>query len=369
MGSCAHSRVRRLVAAFLVVAMPVAVAALEAAPSRAAVRISAGPGSSGAYLALPCLFTGVATISANDAWAVGSTLCLNTERPTLAHWNGSAWTQVTGPFLPSLGFLNAVTPFAGGAWAVGGGNSNLRPNALPFIMRLTDGTWQRVKVPNVGGGYLTGVAASSPKNAWAVGRLGGHGPFILHWNGSAWKRVPLPVRTGGVTSVAVTSARNAWAVGITTTPTPLILHWGGKRWRQVASPKVGHPAALLGITATSAKNAWAVGANSRGALILHWNGMVWKVAKIPALSGEAGFVDVDATSAKNAWAVGGDDSGPLTFHWNGTSWINVTNPGPADGALDGVSIGPSSGAWAVGSMTGSAGSFTLIMRWHDNAWN
>jgi hypothetical protein len=36
---------------------------------------------------------------------------------------------------------------------------------------------------------------------------------ILHWNGTAWKRVPSPSLTGSLSSVAAISSGDAWAVG------------------------------------------------------------------------------------------------------------------------------------------------------------
>ena len=63
--------------------------------------------------------------------------------------------------------------------------------------------------------YLSGVAAVSARNAWAVGESAGGKALILHWNGTRWRQVPLPslTRYSSLSGVAATSARNAWAVG------------------------------------------------------------------------------------------------------------------------------------------------------------
>ncbi len=82
------------------------------------------------------------------------------------------------------------------------------------------------------------MPVASRGNAWAVGGVfaagAGH-PLIEHWNGGSWRLVPSPAPAGSVLyGVAATSARNAWAVGtIRTGPprahlTPLIVHWNGK---------------------------------------------------------------------------------------------------------------------------------------------
>jgi len=57
----------------------------------------------------------------------------------------------------------------------------------------------------------------------------------LRWNGITWKQVPSPSpgTSAGLSGVAATSALNAWAVGWTDTTTgtkTLILQWNGKTW-------------------------------------------------------------------------------------------------------------------------------------------
>jgi len=133
-------------------------------------------------------------------------------------------------------------------------------------------------------GTLHGVAATSAGNAWAVGESNLHA-LILHWNGTAWKRVPSPSPPGSLLSVAATSARNAWAVGTG------ILHWNGTAWKQQArNESFG---LLTGVAAASARNAWAVGylctarcgVHTSLIVIVHWNGTAWKaVTTLPARS-------------------------------------------------------------------------------------
>jgi hypothetical protein len=61
---------------------------------------------------------------------------------------------------------------------------------------------------------------------------------MLHWNGTAWTLVHLPVVPGGalLTGVFAASGRNAWAVGCTGTcgaaARPLVLHWNGRAWKR-----------------------------------------------------------------------------------------------------------------------------------------
>jgi hypothetical protein len=75
---------------------------------------------------------------------------------------------------------------------------------------------------------LYGVAATSARNAWAVGLVGAR-TLIVRWNGTAWtKASPSP---GFLVGVAATSARNAWAVGATDYANTLIVRWNGHTWK------------------------------------------------------------------------------------------------------------------------------------------
>jgi hypothetical protein len=79
--------------------------------------------------------------------------------------------------------------------------------------------------------------------------------------------VTSPNPAGGVTELAVdgvaaTSARNAWAVGTYNTSSAqrtVILHWNGRAWKLVPNPSPGPEPGLSGVAATSAGNIWAVG--------------------------------------------------------------------------------------------------------------
>jgi hypothetical protein len=362
-----QSRRARPAAWCLAAGASLALGALAAAPVHAAVPAQERPGSASASSPVPCSYAGVATTSASDAWAVGTTgLCANTERPVLAHWDGTAWTEVTGAFLPSFGFLDGITRFAGGDLAVGTYGPILAHGNRPLILRLSGSRWKRMAVPRVGFGYLTGVAANSPDSAWAVGQIAGSGPVILHWNGRVWRR-SLQLKRGALNGVAASSARSAWAVGYTPESRPLILHWNGRRWRRVASPILAaHSVFLWAVAAISAKNAWAIGNTGRKALALHWNGTSWEVSKMPALSRGSSLSGLDALSATSIWAVGDSGSGrPLTMHWNGSSWKVVPSNGPPGGSLDGVSIGPSGTGWAVGATQTGA----LTLEWNGSAWS
>jgi hypothetical protein len=82
-----------------------------------------------------------------------------------------------------------ATISGGDAWAVG--DTSTQPGrGAPLILHWTDTVWEQVHSPNPTpdhGENLTGVAATSARNAWVVGYAGGGGQVLIaHWNGISW---------------------------------------------------------------------------------------------------------------------------------------------------------------------------------------
>jgi hypothetical protein len=279
---------------------------------------------------------GVAAVSSKHAWAVGYS---GAQRRTLIeHWNGKAWRVQPSPN-PSGGqnVLFGVTATSStNAWAVG---SSSAPYGLLTVVEHWNGkAWKAQASANPGGftqtNQLLGVAASSRTNAWAVGdyTVGTGTPqtLIEHKLGTAWTVVPSPdpgINPYGdrLSGVAATSANNAWAVGYYyngTTDQTLIEHWDGTAWTVQPSPNPGgsgNPNWLGGVTAISATNAWAVGyyynGTTKRTLALHWNGKAWKTQASASPHG-AVLNGVTATSSTNAWAGGWYGKRTLIERWH-----------------------------------------------------
>jgi hypothetical protein len=364
-----------------------------------ALTAAAHPPAHLAARGFPGLLNGVSAVSASDAWAVGTD---GSGHGLIVHWNGSTWKQVPSPNNGGVDILSAVAATsASDAWAVGGESTSSDPSGVTLIVHWNGSAWKQVPSPSPNspnGDTLTGVAATSATNAWAVGESNLNGrpqPLILHWNGTAWKQVPSPNPPGFANSlngVAATSASNAWAAGSYATTTnpegqPLILHWNGTTWKQVPSPNPNSKGAnnLAGVAATSATSAWAAGWLGNGdTLIVGWNGSAWKQVPSPTPPSETGDLlhGVAATSASNAWAVGNitvkSSAGPfipntLIVRWNGTAWQRVPSPNPntKDGDfLHAVAASSASDAWAVGGTDTPQGANlrTVILHWNGTAW-
>jgi hypothetical protein len=323
-------------------------------------------------LLYPALF-GVAATSAKDAWAVGQYQSASGPLRTLImHWNGTAWTPVPSPNpVPGGDTLSGVAAVsASDAWAVGG------KNGRTLILRWNGTVWRQMPGPDLPGA-LAAVAVTSATDAWAVGLDGPKSSqgIIEHWNGKAWTVMRSPVRIATLDGVAATSASDVWAVGFSgnwTASHALVLHWNSQAWRQVRAPDQPGNGIFWGVAATSARNAWVVSGAAQKALdvnktvIEQWNGTVW--ARVPSANPKPGggiLSGVAAVSASDAWAVGFDEDFAFGFegvieHWNGTAWKLVDSP-VADGALYGVTALSARDAWAVGG--------SLIEHWNGTRWS
>lgn len=229
------------------------------------------------------ILTGVAVTSGSNAWAVGFYVLNGTVARTLIeHWNGRSWQQVPGPNPSSSdNTLAGVTATsAGNAWTVGQYLNSSGNAARTLVEHWNGRTWKQVPSPSpssVANG-LSAVTAASADNAWAVGDyFNGVITQTLteHWNGRTWQRVPSPnpggsARINTLTGAAAISSSDAWAVGFYSNGTAdqtLIEHWNGSGWKQVRVPDLGQPPAgseFRAISASSAANAWAVGSYFNG---------------------------------------------------------------------------------------------------------
>lgn len=144
----------------------------------------------------------IAAVAPTDLWAAGRLDAIYRRggaKPLLLHWDGRRWTAVPGAPLPndqgysSLAGIAAVS--TNDVWAVG---SMGRAAAIPLVEHWNGARWQSIPgpaLPKATGqpSYaLTAVTAISTNDVWAVG-AGGTGasqqPLIAHWDGARWRLV------------------------------------------------------------------------------------------------------------------------------------------------------------------------------------
>jgi hypothetical protein len=379
-------------------AAPAATSTARAPSATSAPAGTAAPGGTG-YSARGTLWA-VAATSAANAWAVGDLGQQGT--PLIVHWNGTKWSRVLAgaPADTELRAVAASSP--GNAWALG----ETYPPAgslrqMPVILHWNGRAWRQVPSPASSGAFLNSVSVTSAANAWVVGSyfasanrsVGSTRPIALHWNGSAWRRAPLPVPTGAaaeLTGVSATSASDAWAVGafFSKQGNPgagFVLHWDGSSWTQVPSApaSAGEP---IAVAATATDYAWladsATGSEFAwpgGRVAGLWNGHDWTTVPIPLVQthneGRGGDVKALAVAGHDAWMAGDYCTTPTTcgngpllpflLRWTGGAW-QFTPPPANDVNIFGLAVLSSTSAWAVGYTHAQT---TLILHWNGTTWS
>jgi hypothetical protein len=337
----------------------------------------------------------VTAISSDDVWAVGGGADPNdpdNSDPAVEHWDGAAWVQVpaeaTAENEEGLVGVSAVGP--NDIWAVGSsGQPSFRDKQIEI--EHWDGTAWRFSLPVQASfnNVLSGVAAVSANDVWAVGALstGGTGrnrALIEHWNGTTWSvaAIPDPAGTDSLSKVTAVSASDVWAVGsggpANGGPSrPLFMHWNGSTWSLVRSPTVqGKTTVLADVTSVASNDVWAVGSffdfsvpSFSSTLTEHWDGQRWRIVK----SADTGKDNADGLAAAagighdDVWAIGnfvqhGEQT--LTEHWNGSSWTIAA--APRSFLMSGATAVATDDVWAVGSSLRIFDS--EIVHWDGSSW-
>jgi hypothetical protein len=158
-------------------------------------------------------------------WAVGSYRDENRgpDKTLVEHWNGTSWSVVPSPN-PDVyynEFVGVAAVSANDVWAVGTYFDNIIDKTL---IEHWDGTsWSIIPSPNPGmfENHLSGIAVLSANDIWAVGhyRDSFDSPsrtLVLHGHGSGWGIEPSPnpgTDLDELYGVAPVSANDVWAVG------------------------------------------------------------------------------------------------------------------------------------------------------------
>jgi hypothetical protein len=314
----------------------------------------------------------VSSASSGDVWAVGQAEDANGNAQALIeHWNGTGWGLVPSPTILESNLLGVAAISATNAWAVG--SLLTRSSGQQALIEHWNGVrWSRVKSPvTSSGAVLNAVTVVDRGDVWAVGESLTDGStaqtLTEHWDGTAWTVVPSPdagTQNNLLTGVAAVSSTDVWAVGEFLNAShvfqTLTENWNGSSWNIVASPsKPAAEASLNSVAAASGgRYIWAVGETGSHTLIEQWNGTSWIVVHSPSRAGSTANIlgGIAIVNGSEAWAVGQTQDGAtgaqstLVEQWNGLNWTIVASPSPgAASALASATADPSSGqVWAVG---------------------
>lgn len=196
-------------------------------------------------------------------------------------------------------------------------------------------TWEFEHIADFNG-ELVDVAVLAEDDIWAVGNEndGTANAHLLHYDGTKWKREPLPEALGAGAhpprleeigedalwlrpQTVEDGAANRWA------------QWDGARWSAVPSPPPGDTGDL---EAAGPDDIWALDGEHTAQ---HWDGTGWTTTRLPYEASDLAVVGPD-----DVWAVGRRSTGPGTelegdgqsysqpasMHWDGTSWKAVDTP-------------------------------------------
>ncbi|GAA2887687.1 hypothetical protein Acy02nite_82310 [Actinoplanes cyaneus] len=326
----------------------------------------------------------VAMAAPDDVWAVGTWWNSQAEGPFTVHWNGQAWTLVPPPELSQPTYLTGVDALASDdVWAVGSGDDDApgAPRPTTAVIMHFDGTaWTSVPVPAAPAGVESNL--DDIDGSWAVGHTEADGvsrPLVLHRTGGVWAVSPTPDLPGvELTSVGTTAGGDVWAVGSPAT----VLHFDGTAWTRVDVPVTGK--SVLNSVAAAAGDVWAAGADCVTPLVcvplvLHRTATGWRTES----SADGSAVTEIVASKSGVWTFGyrstvtGLKSGHVE-RWTGQAFradASIAPPGGPSGPVrpqgEIASATPLAGAtsdpagtvlWAVGWQAGPPRSPNVLYR-------
>jgi hypothetical protein len=269
----------------------------------------------------------VLALGPNDVWAAGRWVTQDSVGVGLAkivtlilHWDGTAWSVVPSPNSPAGTSSSMLTGLAASGpsdiWAIGQVDDWTTGIHAPLILHWDGARWSNIPTGDLGPGVkLYGVATARPGDAWVVGdgaNGGGSTPLIAHWDGNTWTRRAGTGDHGYLRGVVAVAPDDAWAVGAP----GLIRHWDGHAWSAPpAATSVAFGNELFAVAAATGTHddIWAVGGGFNGNPLLplatlHWDGAHWEalpnVTQVVTGDRADRFVSVAAAGRNNFWAVG-----------------------------------------------------------------
>jgi hypothetical protein len=177
-------------------------------------------------------YTSVWGSSGTDVFAVGESFDQD-DVNLVAHFDGTKWTVVDLKRTIAGVASDVYSTSATDVYVVG----NLFPDEGYYLLHYDGSTWAERDVAEPG--VLTGVWASGPTDAFAVGQQ--HGALILHYDGQNWTPMMVPAGIRGLSDVWGSSPTDVYAVG------DGILHYDGTQWTKVTD---NHGVGVFGLSST-----------------------------------------------------------------------------------------------------------------------
>jgi hypothetical protein len=353
----------------------------------------------------------VSCVSASACTAVGLANDQKGNSAALAEgWNGSSWSVLPSPNLPSINgnVLTGIACSAATACTAVGSFPNKTNGADQTLAERWDGTrWSVQPTPNPDFVLNDLMAVSCPSATsctavgWYVNHDHGHDFTVAEqWDGTTWKMQPTPNFPGSQVDVlqgvsctsttACTAVGYAWPGAAGQGSTTLVERWNGTAWLIQPSPNPRNGLGSNYLTSVSCATATACSAvgysdgggqgGNQASFAERWNGASWTVENTPHPAGSVStnLAGVSCTSAAACTAVGSSrvfSGNPrlLVEHWNGAVWAfqGAAMPaGSTSSSMGGVSCPVSGTCTAVGSFDNAiSDSFTLAERLNGTRWS
>jgi hypothetical protein len=320
------------------------------------------------------IMTAIASLGRSDAWSMGAFEVQgggDVIHPVITRWNGRAWNRVTLP----AGVRSKWTQANPIATMAASSDRNLWAFSLftGNYLRRNGTHWSTAALPVPLGAdeVVTSVGvARTPSDVWALG-LSQTGatlaPYAARFDGHSWSVVPVPGH-GPIVAASVISAKDIWAVIGTrlidgfqaTTKTPSVVHWNGTAWKKVTLPSrlPGNPSSIM---ARSDHDVWIGGGRKNGKggtteYVAHYTGKVLRVSRMPAPASAAKFhmIRLVSDGSGGIWGLGADlgVSTSRLWHLTGTKWHGpVQTHFGAEALLFSLAhVGGTSSVWGVGEI-------------------
>jgi hypothetical protein len=260
--------------------------------------------------------------------------------------------------------------------------------------------WRTVAVlRHCGDDSLSSVVATGPRDAWALGQppwsgAPGCGADVEHWDGAAWRRVPVPrdafLGDSLTDPLAANSASDAWIfpaslthIGTSYFTYNYALHWNGSAWHASGFPGklILRAAADLG-----PGDVWAFGATGTrsGTTVPYtarYNGRAWHQVRLPVAP-----MAIGAAGRDGLWVIGptlataarvASRRHIIGMYWNGRSWRRLAVPKIAvpagQSAFDVASVvsaGPRDLWWYYQASNPTTNAWhSGLLHWNGSAWH
>jgi hypothetical protein len=301
------------------------------------------------------LLNGSFALSDTDTWVAGESVNNSTgaQAPLVLHWNGTTWSTVPTPTpsgsTPNWAFTSVAASSASDAWAVGVQSAGTKIHDSLF--EHWNGTaWSVVTGPNEG--ILTAALDFSPSNAWAFADFS-----VLHWDGTAWSVVP-----GALPALAVSAdgPNDIWGIYRNN----MVTHFNGTSWSSTTLSDPNGTPVFQSVKALSPTDVWVSGSVGNGPILEHFNGTTWQRVRLPSSFSARGLNAITARSDSDVWVFSntGSPGVPLLLaHFNGSSWTTSPSPLPPNTLVSiGSAASSPSHVWLFGTNF-NAGNQPLIL--------